>query len=199
MIKWRDHPEYVEFLKSFIPGHTESEIMEAFNDKFGIMLNEAKIGNFKHKHQVKSGTHGGRFQKGCKAHNKGKKMSRSVYKKVKSTMFKKGHMPHNHKEVGSERLNVDGYIEIKVAEPKKWMLKQRHVYEKHYGVKLSSNEVIVFLDGDRQNFDINNLYKLTRSGLARYNQDHLYTANKQISLAAAQIAEIKDRIGREKQ
>ena len=35
------------------------------------------------------------------------------------TWFKKGHIPANYRPVGSERVNADGYIEVKVADPNK--------------------------------------------------------------------------------
>ena len=67
---------------------------------------------------------------------------------MKRTMFKKGNKPLNHREVGSERINVDGYVEIKVAEPATWKLKQRVVYEEYHKVKLTSNDTIIFLDSN---------------------------------------------------
>lgn len=195
LVKWLEHPEYVEFLKEYIPGHSEAEIRQVFFDKYHIILNEGQIGNFKHKHNVKSGTHGGCFTKGHEPFNKGKKMPPETYAKVQGTMFKKGQMPVNHKEVGTERINVDGYIEIKVKEPNKWRLKQRVVYEDLHQVKLTRSDVVIFLDGNKQNFDVNNLFKLTRAELARYCKDHLYTDNPDIARAAAQIAKIKVKTG----
>lgn len=191
MIHWLQHPEYVAFLKEYIPGHSENEIRAAFAEKFGIVLNEGQIGNFKTKHKVRSGTHGGCFPKGLVPHNKGKKMPSEVYEKVKGTMFKKGNIPKQHRDIGSERITPEGYTEVKVAEPRKWMPKQRYIYEQYHGVKLNSNEVVIFLDGNKQNFDIDNLYMLKRSALVRYCQDRLYTDDKDISLAAAQMAELK--------
>ena len=60
-------------------------------------------------------------------------MPKEVYEKVKHTMFAKGNVPPNHRPVGSERISIDGYIEVKVAEPDKWRLKQRVVYEEAKG------------------------------------------------------------------
>lgn len=194
VIKWNAHPEYIEWMMKFIPGHSEDEIREGFWDEFGIILNKSRIKNFKSRFGVRSGTNGGCFKKGQTAWNKGHKMSKSMYARCKPTMFRKGNVPHNYKPVGSERLNVDGYIEIKIDDPKKWILKQRKVWQDHYGETLKKNDVIIFLDGDRQNFDINNLYKLTRAELVRYNQDHLHTKDHDISLAAANIAKIKARL-----
>ena len=196
-IKWLEHPEYVEFLIGFIPGHSESQIRDRFYDQFGIRMNTSQIKNFKTRYSIKSGTHGGRFIKGLPSWNKGRKVSKTVYESLKPTMFKPGQMPPNYRPPGSERINVDGYTEVKIADPRKWVLKQRKVWEDHYKEKLTSKDVIVFLDGNKQNFNINNLYKLTRAELARFNQDHLYSTDPEITLAAANIAKIKTRMKRE--
>ena len=129
MIKWKKNPDMVAYMKQIIPGHEESEIRAMFLEKFSIELSESQIGNFKSKYKIYSGTHGGCFQKGQVPMNKGKKMPPEVYEKAKATMFKSGNIPHNHRAVGSERVNVDGYVEVKIAEPNKWKLKQRLVYE----------------------------------------------------------------------
>jgi hypothetical protein len=195
-IDWRNHPEYVEFLLEFIPGHTESEIRAAFDERFGIVLTEANIGNFKHKHKIKSGTHGGRFQKGQEAHNKGQKVSKEVYEKMAPTMFKKGQPPVNYRPVGSERIDSEGYVMVKVADPKSWRLKQKVLYEQYHGMKLEKSDVVLFLDGNKQNFAENNLVKLTRAELARLNQDVKLRDNPEMNLTAVMIAKLKCKMGR---
>ena len=126
MIRWLDHPEYVEFMKDYITGHVWDETAKAFYEKFGVTLTRSQIKNFCNHFNVRSGiTNAGCFKKGLIPHNKGKKMPAETYQKVKGTMFKKGNIPKNHREVGSERITVDGYVEIKVAEPNKWKLKSR--------------------------------------------------------------------------
>lgn len=194
-IEWLKHPEYVEFLIDFIPGHTEAEIRQAFNERFGIVLTEANIGNFKYKYKIKSGTHGGRFSKGHTPFNKGKKMPPEIYERCKGTMFKNGQMPHNHKPVGSERINVDGYVEVKTKESKRWRLKQRVLYEQYHGVKLEKSDVVLFLDGNKQNFAEDNLVKLTRAELARLNQDVKLRDNPEMNLTAVMIAKLKCKMG----
>jgi hypothetical protein len=196
MIKWSKEPEMVKFLIGYIPGHQESEIRSAFLERFGITLTEGQIGNFKHKYGVKSGTHGGRFEKGQPAFNKGKKMTPEQYKKCSGTMFRKGHSPQNHREVGSERINVDGYIEVKVEEPNKWRLKQRVMYEKYHNVKLTRSEAIVFLDGNKLNLAEDNLFCLTRAELVRYNQNKLRGEDSETGLGAALLAKLSTRLRR---
>lgn len=72
------------------------------------------------------------------------------------TSFKKGQLPHNHKPVGHEYKTVEGYIMIKTAEPKRFELKHRHVWEQAHGT-IPERHVIRFLDNDRTNCAIDNL------------------------------------------
>lgn len=193
-IRWNKRPDMVAYMMEIIPGHEEYQIKELFQDKFGILLTESQIGNFKNKHHIRSGTHGGQFKKGQVSPTKGKKMPKEVYEKAKHTMFQKGHVPHNHKEVGSERISVDGYVEIKVAEPNHWRLKHRVIYEQHYGIKLSSNDAIIFVDGNRLNLDIDNLERLSRSELVRLNHDGL-RGDEAMNRSAIALAKLKARLG----
>jgi hypothetical protein len=113
--------------------------------------------------------HGGRkflFKKGQTAHNRGKKqveyMTPEGMQQSRKTCFEKGHIPKNHRPVGSERiLKKWGYIEVKTAEPKTWTLKHRLVWEQHNG-RIPKGANIQFRDGNPQNCDINNLYLITR-------------------------------------
>ncbi len=198
MIKWEEHPEMVEFMINYIPGHQECEIRAAFNQRFGIILTEGQIGSFKHKHKVKSGTTGGQYKPGNVSHNKGKKVSPEAYAKMKPTMFKKGNIPVNHKPVGSERINTEGYIEIKVAEPNKWKPKHRVVWEDHHKEKIGRGEAIIMIDGNKRNTDLSNLRKITRSELVLYNRDHQHGTDADINELALNIARLKDATSKRK-
>lgn len=193
-IRWKEHPEYEAFLEEYIPGHEEHEIRKAFKDKFGLYMTEGMIGNAKKRLKVKSGTHGGRFQKGFIPANKGKPMSAETYKKCAGTMFKPGNAPVNHKEVGTVRINVDGYYEIKIAEPDRWQLMQRYIWEKEKNVKLDKNQVIIFLDSNRLNCSIDNLACVTRAELVRLNQSHRFTNNAELTRIGIGIEKLKGKI-----
>lgn len=103
-----------------------------------------------------------RFTNGHVPHNKGKKMPPEVYSKVAGTMFKKGHTPVNHRDVGSERVSVDGYIEIKVAEPNRWRLKHRVIWEQHNG-EIPKGFNVQFKNHNPLDCRIENLYLISRS------------------------------------
>lgn len=122
-----------------------------------------------------------KFVKGSVPANKGKKlhefMSQEGIAKSSATRFKKGNLPANLKEIGYERINIDGYVEIRVKESyqrNNFILKHRHIYQEHFGVKLKTTDIIVFKDGNRLNFDINNLEKTTKNELLRRNSIHRY-------------------------
>lgn len=112
----------------------------------------------------------GSFQKGHTPWNKGKPMSDETKEKVLRTGFKKGHIPARTKPIGTERLSKDGYVEIKVSDIPNvsrcvnWRPKQLWIYEQHYNVKVDTRkEMVIFLDGDKRNFDIENLMLISRA------------------------------------
>lgn len=64
----------------------------------------------------------------------------------------------------SEKRNKEGGVNILIGlNPQIWTDKARYLYENYHNEKLSSNDVIISLDGNRLNYDKGNLVKLTRS------------------------------------
>ena len=169
-------PDKRAWFVSFVPGHEEREISAEHERLYGTPLTEIQIGNAKTKFGVKSGTHGGYFKKGQTSPNKGKTWDELGHDpekqaKMRSTCFKKGNMPHNSEAlpIGVERVNRDGYIEVKVAMRKSharcndnWKAKHRLVYEQNHG-GIPNGCQIVFADGDKRNFDPDNLVAVPRS------------------------------------
>lgn len=101
------------------------------------------------------------FRKGHVPPNKGKKVSPELYAKMKPTMFKKGRPSLNHREVGSERVNIYGYIEVKVAEPNRWMLKHRIVWEQANG-PIPPGHNVQFRNGNALDCRLENLYMISK-------------------------------------
>lgn len=172
--------KYTDEMKQFIldnyKGRYNQELADLFNQKFNTNVTSRTIKSYKANNKLNSGL-SGKFRKGQTPHNKGKKMPKEVYEKVKHTMFANGNVLPNHRPVGSERISKDGYIEVKVAEPNKWRLKQRVVYEEAKG-KIPEGCTIIFLDGNKRNFDIDNLRCITRSELLYLNCNGLNNSNE---------------------
>ena len=191
-IKWSD--EEKEYLKKITPGHHYIEIANMMNKKFNREFTVDTIKNAIGRYKLNTGFNG-RFKKGNVPHNKGKKGL--YYKGCEKTWFKKGQVSINHKPVGSERIDVDGYTLIKVSEPNVWKLKHRVVWEKANG-PIPKNYTVIFLDGDKSNTDINNLALVSRNELLIINQRGLLKKDKELSKVGINIAKLQSKINKRK-
>lgn len=152
--------EEKQFFVMYVPGHSHREIQQEFIKRFGWEITVSQVQGSIKRYNLNTGRNG-YFPKGHIPQNKGKKMPPEVYERCKGTMFKKGHNPQNSRPVGSERTNKDGYIEIKIAEPNKWMPKHRFIWQQANG-EVPRGHIVVFRDNDRTNVTIENLMLITR-------------------------------------
>ncbi len=157
-------PEQAEFIKQGYQKWSLEELTKQFNAHFGADKTESQIRCFTRNHGIKSGRTG-HFEKGQASWNTGTK----GVMKPNSGSFQKGSRPVNHRPVGSERVNVEGYIEIKTAEPNVWDLKQRVVYEREHG-PIPEGHNVRFRDGDRLNCEPDNLVLVDNRENALLNQ-----------------------------
>ncbi len=169
-----------------------SEIADLVNKTFGTNYTKTQIECYKNNHHILSGLTG-HFEKGHVPKNKGKKMNQSQYEKCAPTMFKKGNRPHNYRPVGSERFGKDGYLEVKVADPKTWKGKHVAIYEKHFG-PIPKGSKVIFLDRNKMNFDIENLALVTSAELARLNQNHRISEFQEVTKAGIALEKYKEAI-----
>lgn len=77
----------------------------------------------------------------------------------------RGEKHWRHRPVGSFQIKKD-YVRIKVAEPNKWMQYQRYVWEQHHPGQSAEGKTVIFMDGNKRNFDIFNLECVERSELS---------------------------------
>ena len=185
MIRHFYSTEEEKFLIDNVKGNTLKELTKNFNKQFNLNLSESAIANKKNKLGLSSGINSGVFKKGDIPWNKGIK----GYMGANKTSFKKGNIPHNHRPVGSERINKDGYIEIKVAEPRKWELKHRYIYKKHYG-EIPEGYNVMFADKNKLNFDINNLILVSKSEDLIMNNNKLIFEEKELTKTGLLIAKL---------
>ena len=132
----------------------------------------------------------GRYKKGDKPYNKGLKLDVGPNK----TSFKKGHKPANWNPVGHERVNVDGYIEIKVAEGvRQYRLKHRVIWESEHG-EIPPGIIIRFKDNNRLNCFIDNLESVTKHENLLLNKSDYANQNKELKPSIMAVARIQAKI-----
>ena len=186
--KWTDKEK--EYLTQICKKNDYDTILKMMNDKFECSFNRRQIISFMRRNKLKSEAikNNGRFSKGMTPWNKGL----SYMPNNKETRFQKGNIPHCHREVGSERIIRDGYIEIKVAEPNVWDLKHRVIYREHYG-EIPDGHNIIFADGNKMNFDIDNLIAVSKSEMLILNNNNLRFEDKELTKAGVNIAKVIDK------
>lgn len=186
------------FMREYVPGHSHAEIRQEFKKRFGYIPCKTFPGSYIKNNGLSTGRTG-YFQKGHVPFNKGKKMPKEVYKKCKRTMFKPGSLPATTDPVGTEKKLSDGYVWVKVNDLRKvkkkvnWKMKHRLLYEKHYG-EIPDGYVVIFLDGDKDNFAISNLAAVSRNELVRLNQNGLIYDHSDLTRSGIEIARLMIKI-----
>ncbi|TLS37758.1 HNH endonuclease signature motif containing protein [Pseudalkalibacillus caeni] len=186
--------EQVKFLTQNIEGRSRKELHEMFNDHFGLNLNLSQITSALKNRGLSNGLDS-RFKPGRVPFNKGKTGPGAGG--WEPTQFKKGHKPHNYKPVGTERVNGDGYVDIKIADPNKWRTKHNLIWEKENG-PVPKGHVVIFGDGNRYNFDLDNLILVSRKQLAMLNKHNLIQKDADLTRTGVMLADLYRKIGERK-
>jgi hypothetical protein len=117
----------------------------------------------------------GCIEKGAVPPNKGKPMPPHVRAKVSASMFRKGHLPHNTKGAGHERVGADGYVWVSVDEvnpytgfERRYVQKHRWLWEQENG-PVPEGHVLKCLDANKLNTDPSNWECIPLAVLPRLN------------------------------
>lgn len=178
--------EVQEFIAREVSGRSTEELTDLVNERFGTNYEKAQLRAYKKNHKLSSGLDC-RFRPGHVPQNKG--MKGVCAPGCEKTWFKKGSTPVNHRPVGSERVDVDGYILVKVAEPNKWRMKHRIVWEEHHG-KIPDGQNVIFLDGNKLNTEIENLALVTNSEHLQMNRDRLRSEEPECTKSGILVARL---------
>lgn len=109
----------------------------------------------------------GCFPKGHTPANKGQTMPYNA--NSAKTQFQKGGVPHNIKYLGHERITVDGYVEINIAETnphtgygRRYVPKHTHLWQQQHG-PVPAGHFLKCVDSNKLNTDPSNWLLLPRS------------------------------------
>ncbi|MFD2116366.1 HNH endonuclease signature motif containing protein [Paenibacillus yanchengensis] len=183
-----------DFIVKHVEGRSNVELTDLFNSHFGLSIKVSQIKSFKKNNRLSSGLTG-RFEPGRVPFNKGIK---KYWIGGEDTQFKKGHIPKNYMPVGTERVNTDDYVDIKIADPNKWRGKHLVIWEKHNERAVPTGYVVIFGDGNRRNFNPDNLILVTRGQLAIMNRRGLIQKDAELTRTGILLADIYKKIGEKK-
>lgn len=189
--KWSE--EEKKYLGEITPGKHRKEILDLMNEKFEYKFKLSQITSAIKRYGYNT-EFDGQFQKGHKTWNKETKGLTGSNK----TSFQKGCKPWNKKEIGSERIDSNGYILIKVKEPNVWKLKHRILYEKYHNIKLTQDDVVIFADQNKLNLEKDNLILINKSQLLRMNHEKLIFHDKELTKTGSNIAKLIMKVSERK-
>lgn len=200
--------EQKEFLIANNYGKSAKELVEIFNKKFGTTLTARNIKTFRGNHKLNSGLTG-RFEKGHKSWNKGKKwaefMSKEGQANSSKTTFKKGNTPANSDPVGTEKWKSshsnrddEGFLYVKIQDKKgrfNWKQKHRLIWEEAYG-PIPKGHKVIFLDGDRHHIELSNLALVSNSQMLIMNRNNLIYEEKELTESGILISKVIDKVNK---
>ena len=180
------------WLRENVKGRSLRELVAMLNKRFGIALSCEQMRAYLRNHKLCTGVDA-RFKKGHVPDNKGKKMAPEVYAKCAPTMFKKGNVPYCKMPVGTEVVKSDGYLWVKIAEPRKWKQKHRLLWEAEHG-PVPKGHKLLFADQNRMNVSLDNLILVTDADLARMMNKKLLYENAEATKAGVTVARLMGKV-----
>lgn len=191
--KFKWNKEMERFLLNETEGLYHYEIAEKFTQKFGMYITKTQVKDRLKKLGYKprgEGTRGVKY--GTESKLKGRKRT-IITENMRKAMFQKGHSGHA-RPIGSERIDNDGYVMIKVGHPKKWRLKSHVVWEQYHGRKMKENEIIAYLDRNRSNCSIENLKIVEIGEIPSLVRRKMYFANAKLTESAINLIRLEKKI-----
>lgn len=167
-------PEQIAFLRAWRPYETLADLTRRLNRHFGTSFSTSAVGGTCMRYRIAAGDDG-RFLPGEKPWNTGLKGYHSGGGSPLH-QFKPGNMPPTWVPIGTRIKNSNGYWKKKVADSpgpglsrRGWRECHRLVWEAAHGPQ-PRGTAIVFIDGDLENLNVDNLACVTCAELARLNQ-----------------------------
>lgn len=184
--------EVRQYIEANYKGVGPTEMSKRIWNEFSFYMSPSQTKTYYKNHRLNSGL-SGRFEKGRTPENKGKKGIH--HQGSEKGWFKRGHEPHNKKPVGAEKFDGE-YWFVKIADPNKWKAKHILVWEEAHKQNLLKGTSVIFLDGNRENFEISNLRAVERKTMAVLNRWGLRANNKELTEVGISIAKLKSAISK---
>ena len=163
---WTD--EQVEYLKKIAEGTPRKDIVKKLNDKFDLSLTLIQVRDCMNNRNIRNNLD------------------------TRFSSEEGGNRCVQRKPVGCETKWDRGYVRVKLGE-NEWEFKQRYVWKQHYG-EIPKDYSVIFLDGNLDNFDIDNLALVSRRELMRYNSMKLKSNDIEVNKTAVNLVKLMAKI-----
>ena len=150
---------------------TRAKLAEAFNEKFGASVSRDKLSDLCTK---RLGLHR-TSNDGCYGSRPKEQLPIGTIRKSQTGTY--------IKVMDSQNGKFSGY-----KEPY-WMPLQKKIYQDAYG-EIEKGKMVCFLDGNTENFDINNLYPIDRKISAVMSSNQWWTKDREHTLTAIKWCEL---------
>ena len=119
---------------------------------------------------------------------------------IKSAVYRFGLSKGRERNpTGTERKNSDGFIVVKVSHTgtdfEKWKFKHRLIWEQERG-PIPEGHIITFADGNKYNFDLDNLVCVTKAEIIQMNYNSLRSKDAEVTKAGIAITRLNLTIHR---
>ena len=163
--------EEVAWLKENQDKMTRAKLAEAFNARFGASVDRSSISDkcakdLKLHRSANTGRYGGRQKE-----------------QLQIGTIRKNQVGTYIKMQDSGNAHSTGY-----QEPY-WMPLQKKIYQDAHG-EIAHNQFVIFLDGNTENFDIDNLYPIDRKISVRMSQNDWWSKERESTLTAIKWCEL---------
>ena len=169
--------EEICFLREMAPGRSYRELHKIVQESFDILVTKSALNGTLKRYGIRNGIDQ-TFKKNHVPHNKGQ--GGIHYPGSEKGWFQKGNIPWNYKPIGAERINQDGYIEIKTNDPNVWTPKHVLLWKEHNG-EVPPGHVVVIIGKNRTNPQLEDLMLVSRKQLAIMNKRKLLFADKEVA------------------
>jgi len=189
--------EQEKFIKEHVKGSLNQSLTDLVNEKFNLSITTKQMKRWKANHGLSSGLRG---SEGMAPPNKGTKGLYNVG--GNQTSFKPGQQALNYKPVGTERIDLDGYLIVKVLDDgpwhKRWRHKHKVLWEEENG-PIPKGHALIFADQNKANISLENLILVTRGQLATLNKKSLLSNDAELTRTGIIIVDIAQKMsGRKK-
>lgn len=168
--RWSKLPEQRGWMLAHAGGRPIAEVREDFEREFGTPISGTQVSLFRAEYGLQR-------------------------RRGNRTAHRKTHVP-----IGTER-RMKGYIKVKVSDESgrpqskdNWMMKQRWIWEQSHGEPVPDDHLVMFADGDRRNFDPDNLVAVPRKLIGALNSGGFEWHDAESLNAAVALASLKSGI-----